>query len=317
MRLGYFPNVTHAVALVGAARGTFAAALSPTATLTIRTFNAGPSLIEALFAGEIDIGYIGPNPAVNGYVKSKGQALRIIAGAASGGASFIVRPQANIQTPADLNGKKLATPQLGNTQDVALRYYLLKHGLNTVERGGTVQIIPTQNADILTLFRQGGIDGAWTPEPWASRLVLEANGQVFLDERDLWPGGQFVTTHVIASSKFLNEHPDLVKAFLRAHVESVRFINENPDQARTIINSEIERLTTRGLTEAVLKRSLQMLDITWDPISSSLFASAEHAFALGFLGDVKPDLAGIYDLRLLNNVLAENGLPPVAEQGGE
>ncbi len=315
VRLGYFPNVTHAVAVVGVARGTFAAALAPTATLEVKTFNAGPSLIEALFAGEIDIGYIGPNPAINGYVKSKGEALRIVAGAASGGALFIVRPDANIKTPADLDGKKLATPQLGNTQDVALRHYLLARGLNTIERGGAVQIIPTQNADILTLFRQGGIDGAWAPEPWASRLILEGNGKVFLDERDLWPGGRFVTTHVIVSARFLTAHPDGIKAFLRAHVETVQFINANLDEAKKIINEEIERITTRGLPEAVLDKSFETLDITYDPVQSSLFTSAEYAFALGFLGDAQPDLSGIYDLTLLNDVLAEKGLAAVTGTG--
>jgi len=311
VRLGYFPNVTHAAAVVGVARGAYAAALAPTATLEVKTFNAGPSLIEALFAGEIDIGYIGPNPAINGYVKSKGEALRIVAGAASGGALFIVRPDANIKTPEDLRGKKLATPQLGNTQDVALRHYLQERKLNTVEQGGTVQIIPTQNADILALFKQGGIDGAWVPEPWASRLILEAHGQVFLDERNLWPGGKFVTTHVIVSARFLDEHPAAVKAFLRAHVETVQFIRDNLDEAKTIINDEIERITTRRLPDAALNKSFETLDITYDPIQSSLFTSAEHAFALGFLGDSQPDLSGIYDLTLLNEVLAEKGLAAV------
>ncbi len=312
VRLGYFPNVTHAAAVVGVARGAFAAALAPTATLEVKTFNAGPSLIEAIFAGEIDIGYIGPNPAINGYVKSKGEALRIVAGAASGGALFIVRPAANIQTPDDLNGKKLATPQLGNTQDVALRFYLQDNGLNTVDRGGAVQIVPTSNADTLTLFKQDDIDGAWVPEPWASRLILEANGKVFLDERDLWPAGKFVTTHIIVSAKFLDAHPDLVRAFLRAHVETVQFIRDNLNEAKGIVNGEIERITTRGLPAAVLDKSFETLEITYDPIASSLFTSAEHAFALGFLGETKPDLSGIYDLKLLNDVLAEKGLPPVA-----
>lgn len=315
VRLGYFPNVTHAAAVVGAARGAFAAALTPTATLEIKTFNAGPSLIEAMFAGEIDIGYIGPNPAINGYVKSKGEALRIVAGAASGGALFIVRPDANIKAPEDLDGKKLATPQLGNTQDVALRHYVREHGLNTVDQGGTVQIVPTANADILTLFKQGDIDGAWVPEPWASRLILEANGEVFVDERDLWPEGRFVTTHVIVSARFLAEHPDVVKAFLRAHVETVQFIGANLDEAKKIINDEIERITTRGVPEAVLDKSFEALDITYDPIQSSLFTSAEHAFALGFLGDTQPDLSGIYALTLLDEVLAEKGLAAVTGRG--
>src|SRR6266700_7762752 len=176
VHLGYFPNITHAAALVGVARGTFKQALGSNATLDIKTFNAGPALIEALFAGDMDIGYVGPSPAINGYVKSHGQALRIIAGAASGGALFIVRPGANINSAKDLANKKLADPQLGGTQDVSLRYYLQQNGLKTVDKGGNVQIIPTDNPTILTLFKQGKIDGAWVPEPWATRLIVEGNG---------------------------------------------------------------------------------------------------------------------------------------------
>src|SRR5689334_12694618 len=187
VHLGYFPNITHAVALVGVARGTFQQALGSNVKLDTKTFNAGPAEIEALFAGDIDIGYVGPNPAINGYVKSKGAALRIIAGASSGGALFIVRPGANIHSAKDLNGKKLATPQLGGTQDVSLRHYLQQNGLKTVDKGGTVQIVPTDNANILTAFKQGSIDGAWVPEPWATRLIVEDKGQVLVDERTLWP----------------------------------------------------------------------------------------------------------------------------------
>lgn len=178
VHLGYFPNITHAVALVGVARGTFQQALGSKATLSTKTFNAGPSLIEALFAGAIDIGYVGPNPAVNGYVKSKGAALRIIAGAASGGALFVTRSDETIHDAKDLSGKRFATPQLGGTQDIALRNYLHQHGLQTADKGGTVTIVPTDNPTILTLFKQKQIDGAWVPEPWASRLILEDKGQV-------------------------------------------------------------------------------------------------------------------------------------------
>ncbi|NTV64292.1 MAG: ABC transporter substrate-binding protein [Oscillochloris sp.] len=311
VRLAYFPNLTHAVALVGTAKGTFQEALGPDVTLDLKTFNAGPALIEALFAGEIDIGYIGPNPAINGYVKSNGEALRIIAGATSGGAAFVVRAEANIKGPEDLAGKKFATPQLGNTQDVALRYYLQDHGLKTADEGGDVTIVPTQNPDILTLFQKGEIDGAWVPEPWATRLILEAKGQVLVDERDQWPNGQFVTTHVIVNTTFLNERPDLVEAFLRAHVATVAYINTNPAEARQLVNQEIERITGKPLGQEILDKAFTTLAITYDPVASSLFVSADHAFALGFLGEAKPDLSEIYDLSLLNKVLAEQGLPVI------
>jgi NitT/TauT family transport system substrate-binding protein len=312
IRLGYFPNLTHAVALVGTGRGTFQEAFGSDATLDLKTFNAGPAMIEALFAGEIDIGYIGPNPAINGFVKSNGEALRIVAGASSGGALFVVRPEANIKAAADLAGKKFATPQLGGTQDVALRHYLQENGLQTADQGGNVTIIPTQNPDILTLFQQGQIDGAWVPEPWAARLVLEGNGEVFIDERTMWPDGKFVTTHVIVSTKFLDEHPDLVSTFLKAHVDTVEFIKANPDETKQIVNSEIERITTRGLAPEVLDSAWTTVDFTYDPLAASLLVSADYAFDLGFLGDTKPDLNGIYALDPLNAVLKDAGLDPVS-----
>ncbi len=312
VHLGYFPNITHAAALVGVARGTFKQALGSNTTLDIKTFNAGPALIEALFAGDIDIGYVGPNPAVNGYVKSSGSALRVIAGASSGGVLFVVRPGAHINSAKDLSGKKLATPQLGGTQDVALRHYLQQNGLNTVDKGGTVQIIPAQNPDILTMFKQGQIDGAWMPEPWASRLIQEDQGKVLVDERTLWPNNQFTTTVVVARKAFLDSHPDLVSKFLQAHVETVQYIKNNPDAAKTIINSELKRLSGKGLADNTLTPALKNTDITYDPLASSFVQSANNAFALGFLGATKPNLDGIFDLDPLNKVLAAKGLPPVA-----
>lgn len=311
VRLGYFPNVTHAVPLVGVAQGKFVEALGDQATLEVKTFNAGPALIEAIFAGEIDMGYIGPNPAINGYVKSGGEALRIIAGACSGGASFIVRPAANIKSPADLAGKRLATPQLGNTQDVALRAYLKAHGLETADKGGSVELIPTQNPDILTLFQQGQIDGAWVPEPWATRLIQEGQGEPFLDERTLWPGGQFVTTHLIVNTNFLQQQPTLVQAILSAHIDTVAFINNHPTESQQIINQEIERITTKGMPVRLLDTAFNNVTITYDPLPQSLFKSADDAFKLGFLGETPPDLGNIYALDLLNELLIEKGLTPI------
>ncbi len=313
VRLAYFPNLTHAVALIGTSRGTFQAAFGPEITLELKTFNAGPSMIEALFAGEVDLGYIGPNPAINGYVKSNGQALRIIAGAASGGVRFIVRPQAAINSPADLDGKRLASPQLGGTQDVALRYFVRTAGLQTSENGGRVQVLPTQNPDILTLFQKGEIDGAWVPEPWATRLIEEAGGTIFLDERELWPEGRFVTTHVIVSTNFLNQHPELVEAFLRAHLDTIQYMDENPTQIANMVNQELERITTVPLDAKVLDKALNTLDFTYDPLASTLFVAADHAFELGFLGRSKPDLSGIYALEPLNKILTERGLPPISD----
>jgi NitT/TauT family transport system substrate-binding protein len=312
VHLGYFPNLTHAVALVGVERGTFQSALGSNVKLETKTFNAGPALIEALFAGDIDIGYVGPNPATNGYVKSHSEALRIIAGAASGGALFIVRPGANIHSPKDLANKTFATPQLGGTQDVALRYYLQQNGLKTADKGGSVQVIPTDNPNILTLFKQEKIDGAWVPEPWATRLVVEGNGKVFLDERTLWPDGKFVTTNVVVRKAFLDQHPDLVNKFLQAHIDTVEYILSNPESAKSIVNNEIKLITGKALPGKEIDLAYANLDITYDPLSSTLVQSADRAFSLGFLGSNKPDLSGIYNLGLLNQVLASRGLATVA-----
>lgn len=312
LHLGYFPNLTHAVAVVGVARGTFKQALGSNVTLDTKLFNAGPAEIEALLGGSIDIGYVGPNPAVNGYVKSHGEALRVIAGAASGGALFIVRPGANINSPKDLSGKKFADPQKGGTQDVSLRHYLQQNGLKTTEQGGTVTITPAANADILTLFKTGQIDGAWVPEPWASRLIVEDKGKVFVDERTLWPNNQFTTTVVVVRKAFLDQHADLVAKFLQAHVDTVQYIKNNTSDAKTIINSELKRLTTKGLSATVLDGSLKNTDITYDPLAPTLVKAADDAYNLGFLGSSKPDLTGIFDLQPLNTVLSAKGLSPVS-----
>ena len=311
LRVGYFPNITHAQATIGIADGTFARALGDGVTIDAKVFNAGPSVIEAMFAGQLDLAYIGPNPAINGYVKSKGAALRIVAGATSGGAVLVVRGDAGINTPADFKGKKIASPQLGNTQDVALRAWLMKQGFKLKEQGGDTQVIPTANPDILTLFQKKEIDAAWVPEPWGARLVREAGGKIFLDERDLWLDGKFTTTCVIVSTKFLNEHPDVVKQWLAAHVDLTQRITADPVAAKQTLNREIARLTGAALSTAVLDDAWSRQTVTYDPIRASLIGSADAAFKLGFLGDTPPQLDGIYNLTLLNQVLKEKGLAQV------
>ncbi len=311
VNLGYFPNITHAPALIGVEQGTFAKALGSDATLKTTTFNAGPALIEALFANSIDIGFVGPNPTIDGYTKSQGAALHVIAGATSGGASFIVRKAANINTPADLAHKKLATPQLGNTQDVALRNYLRNHGLNTTDKGGNVQVIPTSNANIVTLFKTGKIDGAWVPEPYASQLVATAGGKVFVDERTLWPNGQFVTTNIVVRTAFYQQHPDLVKKFLQGYVDTIQFIHKNPAQAEQLANAQLKTLTGKALSKAVLTHSFSEMTFTYDPLPNALLTAANQAYALGFLGSSRPDLKGLYQLNDLNAILTSDHLPQV------
>lgn len=312
LRLGYLPNVTHAQPVVGLENGTYANILGDGANIETKHFNSGPSIIEALYAGALDAAYIGPNPAITGYVQSRGKALRIVAGATSGGALFIVRPASNINTPADLAKKKITTPQLGNTQDVALRAFLAANGLKSREDGGNVTVLPTSNANTLTLFQKGDIDAAWVPEPWGTRLIQEAGGRLFLDERDLWPNGDFVTTNLIVSASFLEKHPDVVERLLKAHIETTQWINANPDAAAQIASRRIEADTGAALPVALVTASWKNLRVTSDPVASSLRRSADDAFALGFLGRMKPDLKDIYSLDLLNKALAEKGLPPVS-----
>ena len=312
LRLAHFPNITHAQPLVGLRNGIFEEELGENVTVEVMTFNAGPDVITALFAGEIDAAYIGPNPAINGYVQSDGEALRIVSGATSGGALFIVRPEAGITTAADLDGKKIATPQLGNTQDVALRKYLEDNGLAAQEQGGDVQVLPSANADTLTLFQQGQIDGAWVPEPWGTRLIQEAGGELFLDEADLWPDGKYVTTHLIVRTEFLEDHPDVVQRLVRANVKTTRWINDNPEEAKQLVNEGIEAITTKPLADAVINAAWENLDITYDPVTASLIESADAAYDLGFLAS-EPDLDGIYSIDILKGVLEEEGMPPIDE----
>jgi NitT/TauT family transport system substrate-binding protein len=200
---------------------------------------------------------------------------------------------------------------LGNTQDVALRAWLSENGLNAKEQGGNVEVLPIANADQLTLFQNGEIDGAWSPEPWATRLELEAGGTEFLNEEKLWPDGQFVTTHLIVRTKFLEDHPDVVEALVRAHVETTQWIVANPAEAKTLVNASIEEITGRPLTQETIDGAWANIDVTYDPIASSLFASAADAFELGFLGNDEPDLSGIYDVAILNAILRELNLAEV------
>jgi NitT/TauT family transport system substrate-binding protein len=307
VRLGYFPNLTHATALVGVESGIFKNALGPN-SLEVKTFNAGPAAVEALFSGALDASYIGPNPAINAYAQSGGDAIRIVAGATSGGASLVVKQ--GINAPADLKGKKLATPQRGGTQDVALRQWLKSNNLKAdLEGGGEVSITPQENAQTLETFRSGQIDGAWVPEPWATRLVQEGGGKVLVDERTLWPGGQFVTTHLVVRTKFLKEHPDAVRRLVDGQVQANDLVNADPVEAQRLVNQAITTVTGRGLAPPVLEASWKNLEFTNDPIAPSLTASADHARDVGLLGRV--DLNGIYDLTLLNQVLAAASQPEV------
>lgn len=307
IRAGAFPNITHPQAMIGKANGWFDKAMGAQVKIDWKSFNAGPSAIEALFAGALDLTYIGPNPAINGYVRSNGEALRTIAGASSGGAALVVRQDAGITKIEDFHGKRIASPQMGNTQDVALRAWLKTHGMKSSDKGGDVQVIPVANPDQLTLFLKKQLDAAWAPEPWATRLVHEANGRVFLDERQLWPKGQFVTAQLVVSTKFLSEHPDLVKKWLATHVELTDWINGHTTEAKGILNAQIQKETGKALPSDVLDDAFGRLEVTYDPLRAAFMKAAQSAFDAGFLGRQMPDLANMYDLKLINQVLTEKG----------
>jgi NitT/TauT family transport system substrate-binding protein len=304
LRLGYFPNLTHASAIVGVDRGIFQKDLGANVSLKTSTFTAGPEEVTALFAGALDAAYMGPNPAINAYIKSNGEAIRIISGATSGGAFLVVKP--SIESVADLKGKKLAAPQLGNTQDVALRNWLRSKGYKTTTAGGgDVKIIDQDNATTLETFKAGQIDGAWVPEPWASRLVIEGGAKVLIDEASLWPGGKYVTTQLVVRTPFLRQHPDVVENLLKGQVEATDFLNNNKTEAEQLVGDGIKKLTGKSLPAGTLDAAWKHLTFTNDPIASSLKANARASLALGFIDS--SDLANIYDLTLLNKVLTAAG----------
>ncbi|MFJ6934388.1 aliphatic sulfonate ABC transporter substrate-binding protein [Streptomyces sp. NPDC101132] len=312
VRIGYFPNLTHATALVGIQEGLIAKELGGT-KIAPQTFNAGPSEIEALNGGSLDIGFIGPSPSINAYVKSKGKNLRIISGSASGGVKLVVNPD-KIKTLDDLKGKKIATPQKGNTQDVAFLNWIADKGWTVdPESGkGDVSVVRTDNKVTPDAYKSGSIDGAWVPEPTASKLVSEG-AKVLLDETSLWPDKKFVITNVIVSQKFLAEHADVVEAVLRGTVKTNDWINANPDKAKASANAALKAETGKELAAKVIDPAWPSIQITDDPLAATLKTQSEWAVKAKLIK--QPDLTGIYDLTLLNKVLKAAGKPEVSDAG--
>ncbi len=313
LRIGVFPNVTHAPGLIALADGGPLRQLLPNADIQVSAFGSGTAAVEAMFGDAIDLTYVGPNPAINAYSKSDGQAVRVISGSTSGGAFLVVRP--GIDTAADLRGTKIASPSLGNTQDVALRTWLSDNGLSSdAAGGGDVSVVPQDNAQTLQTFLAGTIDGAWVPEPWATRLIQEGGAHILVDERDLWPSGQYVTTQLMVATSYLGAHPDVIARVLLANIEAVDDANAHPADAQAIVNTEIERYTTQQLSPGVMTAAWANLTFTVDPVASSLATSAQDAEALGLLGD-PGDLTGLYDLGPLNRILSALGRPEVQGLG--
>lgn len=307
VRLGYFPNLTHASAIVGVEAGLFKKALGKN-RLALSIYNSGSEEVTALFADALDIGYIGPSPTINAWAKSKGAAVRIVSGSASGGASFVVKK--NIHSAADLKGKSVASPQLGSTQDLSLRSWLKSKGLKTnTSGGGDVSVLPQENALTLQAFQSGDLVGAWVPEPWATRLITEAGGKVLVDEADLWPDGQFVTANIVVRTKFLTRHPDVVEQVLRGQVAANELIARRPRRAQQLVIRGIKKITGKTLAGPLVAAAFENLTFTNDPIASTLVRSARNAAALGIIEPVR--LTGIYDLRLLNKVLRAKNLEEI------
>lgn len=303
VRVAFFPNITHAQALVGQARKTFSAAVGNENTIAWKQFNAGSAEVEALFAEELDIGYIGPGPAINAFVKSNGDFL-IIAGATNGGSVLVSRTDLVIEDLKKLDGLKVAVPQVGNTQDLSLRKILSENGLSDISKGGSVQIVSAENPDILALMKAGEIDAALVPEPWGSRLIKEAGANLVLDYNEIWRDGDYTSAVIIASKEFIANHPWIVQQFLSAHIDLTKYIGSNLSESKMIVNEQIKTLTGQSLSQEILDSAFDRLTITTDPVADSLSGFAEMSYNAGFLYD-KPDLSNFFSLDILNRTLSE------------
>ena len=322
IRVGYFANLTHAPALIARQKKLFEKYLGNT-KVEYTYFTAGPAAIEAIKGNALDVAYIGPNPSISGFLSTDGTLLKIVGGATSGGASFIVKSSlapkvASKPTAAEiaaLAGKTFASPQLGGTQDVALRKYLKGNGLTST----IANITPLANADTLTQFKAGNIDGAWVPEPWATRLILEGSGKVFLDETTLWAKGRFVTTNIVARKKFLNTYPGSVKAILQANYDAIQFLTDtkNTVAAKDLVQAELLAGSGKRLADNVIDAAWPKLTYTNNPIPESLSANFKAAVKVGQLnGYLESDLKGIYSIKLLNSILRSKGKTQVVIPSG-
>jgi len=293
LRVGHFPNITHAQALVAhnlsrQGKGWFEERLGPGTKIEWFVYNAGPSAMEAIFARSIDLTYVGPGPALNAYTKSNGTEVRLIAGAANGGAALVVQPDQNLKTAADFRGKKIATPQLGNTQDISCRAWLTAGGLKITQLGGDAQVLPTQNPDQLALFQQKRIDAVWTVEPWVSRLERESGGKILVDEKDV------ATTVLVSSVKFFAEHRDLARKFAQAHAELTEWMSKNPDEAQKLVRAELLAETKSDMASDLIAQSWKRIVFTAEIPRGSVESFMQNSVKAGFI-KTAPDLSKLFE----------------------
>ncbi len=294
IRVAYFSSINHAVPIIGMEKGTFQNQIGSNIVIEPVLFDAGPQVIESIFAGSIDIAYVGPGPAINGFLKSEDHNVKILSGAASGGASFIVHPNSKINSVDDFDGKRIAAPQIGNTQDISLRNYLFENGLKPAEKGGTVVVLNLSASDIYTLFAKGDIDAAWVPEPTATILVQQLGGDRLFNEEELWPEHRFASVLLIAREEYVKQNPEVINKWLEAHNQTVNWINSNPEQTRMIFSEFMKKETGKLLPDDLIDESLSNLEITSDPIVSSIHTFAKRADSLGYLGRNGYSLDGIF-----------------------
>jgi len=309
IRVAFFPSIGHAVPIIGLENGTFENGIGQQIQIETKLFDSGPQVIESMFAGSIDIAYVGPGPVINGFLKSDGRDIKILAGAASGGASFIIKPNSDLNSIENFDGKRIASPQISNSQDVSLRHYLASHNLKPIEKGGTVFVLNISNPDIYTLFAKGDIDGAWVSEPWATMLVQELDGIRLFNEEKLWPNGEFASVLLIARTNYIENNPEIIHDWIKSHEETVSWINTNPDKSKLIFNDFLIDYMGKSLPSKIIDESFSNLIITSDPIKNSVLTFAERADSLGYLGRSGYNLDGIfYDVDLKGNqTVSQNG----------
>jgi NitT/TauT family transport system substrate-binding protein len=300
IRVAFFPSIGHIIPIVGLEEKIFEKELGEEKQIEIKLFDSGPQVIESIFSGSIDIAYVGPGPIINGFLKSDGKDIKILSGAASGGASFIIQPNSGLESIENFDGKRIASPQISNSQDVSLRHYLELHGLKSVEKGGTVFVLNISNPDIYTLFAKGDIDGAWVPEPWATMLVQELDGIRLFNEEKLWPNEEFASVLLIARTEYLENNPETVQKWIESHEKTVTWINSNPNKSKSLFSNFLIDYMGKSLPTEIIDESFSNITITSDPIKNSVIIFAERADSLEYLGRSGYNLDGIFYNAVLN-----------------